>query len=292
MVKSVTLEEVKPVLLRALKSSQGYKFDRERAFEEYQGGAEVFEAIQYDINGCVSGTSLKRCRSVVSVVAGRGDGKSRLLDEMKTIMRGNESFKKQTCYTLYCNFENGAPVVPFPTCERTTELWARQRLVEKEMLDRIMFVLMSTITDGPCPVGYSSFPIYQHEHDWDFSLRALVKAIETVSPDAFVMICVDGAHAMDPLLEPAHFTDEREIESEKKNNHKYREIYDRSCLKIVFHLLSETLVRCPGCPRVFAVLTSATDMICPFGDYYALYLEVTPPSITKMPQEVQNSVET
>ena len=285
MVKSVTLEEVKPVLLRALESSQGYKFDRERAFEEYQGGAEVLEVIYYAINSCVNGESHCKGRSVVSVVAGMGDGKSRLLDEMKTIMRGNESFKEQTCYTLHCNFENGAPVMPFATCER--ELWARRRFVQKEMLDRIMFVLMSTITDGPCPVGSSSFPIYQHKHHWDFSLSKLVAAIQTVSPGAFVLMCVDGAHAMDPLLEPAHFTDERELESEKKNSHKYEEIYDQSCLKIVIHLLSEMLY---VCPQVFAVLSSAASMMRAGGDDYAELLKVTPPSITKMPEEVQNSV--
>ena len=122
----------------------------------------MFEVINDEIEACVRGIHSKRSRSVVSVVAGMGDGKSRLLDEMKTIMRGNESFKEQTCYTLHCNFENGAPVMPFAICEPGKDLWARQRFVEKEVLDRIMFVLMSTITDGPCPVGYSSFPIYQH----------------------------------------------------------------------------------------------------------------------------------
>ena len=279
-VESVTIEKVKPVLLRALESSQGYKFDRERAFKEYQGGAEVFEVIDNDVEACVSGTCLTSCRSVVSVVAGMGDGKSRLLDEMKTIMRGNESFKEQTCYTLHCNFENGAPVMPFTSSEPGKDLWARQQYVEKEMLDRIMFVLMSTITDGPCPVGSSSFPIYQHEHRWDFCLRTLVEAIQTVSPDAFVMICVDGAHAMDPQYDLCRGSFE-----------KYREMYRCSCLKIVFNLLAESLYW----PRVFTVLSSATSTWlstdedeCP--DNYPEQLEITPPSITKMPQEVQNSV--
>ena len=98
---------------------------------------------------------------------------------------------------------------------------------------------------------------------------------------------------MDPLLEPAHFTDERELESENKNYlrrdnlMKYQKIYRRSCLKIVFRLLSKILV---VCPRVFAVLSSATNMTRPLGNDYALQLDVTPPSITKMPEEVQNSV--
>ena len=324
MVKSVTIREVEPVLLRALESSQGYKFDRERAFKEYQGGAEVRRVINDEIEACVNdlhsnyiypcvrlrwirfkrdkvmnkeietcvnGFNFKRDRSVVSVVAGMGDGKSRLLDEMKTIMRGNESFKEQTCYTLHCNFENGATVLPFTTCDM--ELKDRRQFVEKEMLDRIMFVLMSTITDGPCPVGSSSFSTYQHEHHWGFTLSTLIHFIQIVSPDAFVMICVDGADTMDPLLEPAHFTDEREIESEEKhypsceNVRKYRTIYRCSCLRIVFKLLAKTLVTFP---RVFAVLSSATSMTRRGGDYYAKQLEVMPPSITKMPEEVQNSV--
>ena len=262
----ITIEEVQPFLLRALESSQGFRFDRHRPFEDYQGGSTVLEVIKNEINACVAGKYDKQSRSVVSVISGMGDGKSRLLDEMKSIMQGNASFKEQTCYTLYCNFENGA------SAERVTLGAGRRDEVEKEIMDRIMFVLMTAMTDGPCPAK-GDFRTYQKDYHWSFHLQGLITATQDISPNAIVMVLVDGAHNMDPM-----------------QTEGVEEFYEKSCLRQVFRVLSDTIC---SSPRVFAACTSITSLLLKktAGDSpNAKKLLVTPPSITKMPQEVQNSV--
>ena len=80
-----------------------------------------------------------------------GDGKSRLLDEMKSICFG---VQEEIVYCLFCNFENDTMVQELPS---QTNLQDVQKQVHKEILDRLMFFLMDGVTNGPCPVGGSGF---------------------------------------------------------------------------------------------------------------------------------------
>ena len=256
---------MKPVLLRALQSSQGYQFDRNRPFKEYQGGAAIRNVINEEITACVKGYHDKQERNLVSIVSGMGNGKSRLLDEMKAIMQGNKSFKKRTCYTLYCNFENGTRAEPVPLGDGG---WDQ---VRKEILDRIMFILMIATTDGPCPRGVNDLRMYGKKYKWNFTLNALIGAIHDVASGAIVMVLVDGAHSMDPVPTEG-----------------LEDYYQKSCMRQVYHVLSDAIC---WCPRVFAACTSVTPLLLQLtatDGPNVKKLLVTPPPMTRMPKEVTN----
>ena len=265
----VSINEVKAVLLSALTSSQKYRFDSTTPiFKTYQGGSVIRKLLSDEISACQHGVHDKAHKAVVAVVSGMGDGKSRLLDEMKSICFGQD----ENVHCLFCNFENGTMAEALPSL-RSHEV-IRER-VHTEMLDRIMFSLMKGVTDGPCPVGGECFETYQQSYQWSFKLQDLISAIQVVAPNTITMVLVDGAHNMDPV--PTRAVD-------------FSELYATSYMRQVFVTLSNAIL---CAPRVFAACSSTTSIIVrkPLEDgSLARKLLVTPPVMTRMPEEIQNSV--
>ena len=266
----VSIDEVKAVLLSALTSSQEYRFDGRKSFKNYQGGSDVHRVLAEEILACVDGLRYMMDRSVVAVVSGMGNGKSRLLDEMKSICFGDQDV---VTYCLFCDFENDTDIKELPSL---TNLEVIQERVHQEMLDRIMFSLMKGVTDGPCPIGGKCFETYQKSYRWSFNLGDLILAIQVVAPNnTITMVLVDGAHRMDPI--PRRAVD-------------FNELYKTSYMREVYSTLSGAIL---CAPRVFAACSSSTSIIMHklFEDSsLALKLLVTPPTMTRMPEEIQNSV--
>ena len=260
---------MKSVLLSALTSSQDFRFDNHRPFKKYQGGSIVRELLDKEIKACENGDCDKRSRSVVAVVSGMGNGKSRLLDEMKSICFDVE---KEIVYCLFCEFENGTGI---PELRSGTDIRDIQERAHKEILDRIVFFLMKGVTGGPCPVGENSFTTYQKRYRWSFALQDLIIAIRVVAPNAITMVLVDGAHRMD---------------LPHKKTVDFSALYETSYMRQVFVVLSNAVL---CAPRVFAACSSPTSLLLrktAADSPYVAKLLVTPPAMTTMPEEIQNSL--
>ena len=185
------------------------------------------EKIVTEAHVCRTGSTGKQKRHLLLVSAGMGSGKSRVLTELHNIIEP-ELDEGSILIELRVNFENGMSVQDH---EHSTD--NRARVVEKALLDRIMFHLLGKEKEKEV------FDTFCEKQAWGFGLAVLVQAIqshmETVeNKKVFVLVSVDGVHNLDQR-------DGEYLDQGIYNEGDRTEWYKRSALREVLFVLQQVL---------------------------------------------------
>ena len=163
------------------------------------------EAVWECFKTCIQGKTDKEQRSLLMVVSGAGDGKSRLLHELAGLLSAWWGKKKRTkalekaekkasfnIVELRVNFLNDLSV-------RADEVQKDQNGklkadVNKIVLDRLLFRMLENPEE-------TSFDTFRKENQWDFTCEDLVSKTQDLceegSKKALVMLLIDGVHILD-----------------------------------------------------------------------------------------------
>ena len=206
-----------------------------------------------------------------------GGGKSRVLTELHTVIEP-ELDEESTLIELRVNFENGKSVQEH---ERSAD--NRAKVVEKALLDRIMFHLLGKEKEKEV---FDTF--CAKKQAWGFRLPELVTAIqshmETVEnkkKKVCVLVSVDGAHSLDQ--KSGEYLDQGIYNAGDRT-----QWYMRSALREVFVVLQNVLqnvahVMCAVSSTVTlpleAVISESNTLLKAF---------IRPPALTSLPDEIQN----